>query len=248
MTSITPETMEQMLAKAMDPIHASISNLTCKVDDFQTSLLAVKATAETAQTAAANSLALAQNNEQRIIHLESTIIAQQGQYKTLHEYALKIETHSRKVNLKWEEIPEERGESCFDKITKIVTDIMELTTDNIIIVSAHRLGQFNNNKTRPIITKFAHVGQRDSVWAKRLKLKGTRIWLSEDYPPELERRRRMLWPFLRAARNMSTEDKPVTAFLRIDKLIINKQPSSLDQLQDIPAPIRLLTHCKKHQN
>ena len=74
-----------------------------------------------------------------------------------------------------------------------------MDTDGISIVVSHRVGPYSQTQSRPrqLIMKFATLADRNTVWAKRSSLKGTG---SEDFPPEIERRRKILWPYLQAAR------------------------------------------------
>ncbi|KAK2149790.1 hypothetical protein LSH36_436g01022 [Paralvinella palmiformis] len=62
----------------------------------------------------------------------------------------------------------------------------------------------------------------------------------EDYPYEIERRRKQLWPYLRAARagDPNHHENRVTAHLRVDKLIINCQAFSVDNVDKVPDFVR----------
>jgi len=74
-----------------------------------------------------------------------------------------------------------------------------------------------------IIVKFMDISDRDKVWTKRSALKRTGLWIKEDYPADIEARRKTLWPYVRAARlgDPKYPPKRVTAFLRVDKLVLD---------------------------
>ena len=100
---------------------------------------------------------------------------------------------------------------------------MNIDTDTLNISRAHRLGPFNAKQSSPraIIIKFNDFNDREKVWEKRSALKGSGLWIREDYPAAIEAKRQILWPYLRAARLGDPElpQKRITAFLRLDQLV-----------------------------
>ena len=118
---------------------------------------------------------------------------------------------------------------------------MELDRD-VDISRVHRLGPYQPGRStpRPIIVRFLSYPDRESVWSNRSTLKGTRIWLSEDFPNEIDKRRQKLMPYLRAAR-AGDSDNPqtrVTANLRQDKLFINNHAYTVNNLASLPMFIK----------
>ena len=65
---------------------------------------------------------------------------------------------------------------------------MGLDSDDVNIVKAHRVGQFRPKQSSPreIIVQFANYSEREKVWEKRSSLRGTNIWMKEDFPAEIE--------------------------------------------------------------
>ena len=155
--------------------------------------------------------------------------------KKLHDKTLQLELYSRRDNLRLEGIPEQRGEKCLDLICEILSD-MGLDPSNIQIARSHRLGPYQPKRKTPwpIIFKLVNPADREMIWSKRVSLKGSRVWLSEDYPSEIDRKRQLLWPYVRAARlgNPDNPDSHTTAYLREDKIVINKK--SYDQIESLP--------------
>jgi len=71
---------------------------------------------------------------------------------------------------------------------------------------------------RPIVAKFAYYPDKERVRRESKELKGTPFGISEQYPQEVMEARRRLVPIMKKARSEGKE-----AYLRIDKLYINKQ-------------------------
>ena len=116
---------------------------------------------------------------------------------------------------------------------------MDIDPDDIDIARVHRLGAYNPKpkESRPIIVNFASFMDRELVWGRRSTLKGSQTWLNEDFPAEIMRRRKKLYPYFRAARGAidpANPKKPVTSYLRVDKLIINSHTYTADRLDLIP--------------
>ncbi len=93
---------------------------------------------------------------------------------------------------------------------------------------------------RPIVVTFLQYSEGNLVWSKHISLKGTNIMIKEDYPQEIERRRKLLYPYLCAAYqgDPANPGRRVSAFLKLDKLVINNQTFYHDSLNLIPEYIR----------
>ena len=179
--------------------------------------------------------------DKRVSALEDALQSSRMEHLKLHERTLHMEAYSRRINLKLEGIAEARGENCMAIACETI-DKMGLDSDDVNIVKAHRVGQFRPKQSSPreIIVQFANYSEHEKIWEKRSSLRGTNIWMTEDFPAEIEARRKVLWPYLRAAR-MGDPDKPgnrISAFMRIDKLILNNQIYTTDSVQNIPASIK----------
>ena len=72
--------------------------------------------------------------------------------------------------------------------------------------------------------------------------------IREDWPREIEERRNTLWPYFKAAQNFKDADGgKVKARLAVDKLIINKESYSADNLEAIPKQFHP-TGCVESEN
>ena len=99
---------------------------------------------------------------------------------------------------------------------------------NIKIQKCHRLPGSNAR----IICKFAFDDDRELIWRKRFSLKGTAIYITEHFPPEIEGRRQKLYPIAKAARG-----KGVKAVMKYDKVIIGSKEFGANNLSELPKDL-----------
>ena len=102
-----------------------------------------------------------------------------GNYETRLDY---LDDQSRRNNLRFTGIPEVSGENweqCQMKVSKVITYHLNIPAVNFERV--HRVGKIMNQRPRDIVAKFARFTERESVFRARRKLKGTNIFIHEDY-------------------------------------------------------------------
>ena len=95
----------------------------------------------------------------------------------------------------------------------------------------HRIDHFNPNNTyiRPIIVQFAHFPDREYVWQNRKCMKGTRIFIDEDFSKEIQSIRRKLRPVM-----MEASRNGYNCELIKDRLIIDDKTLDINMLNDLP--------------
>ena len=102
----------------------------------------------------------------------------------VQQKATDLEDRSRRSNLVFFNISEEKRENCYEKITKLLQGqgIQDANTP-LLIDRAHRLGKFktDSRRPRPIIVKFTYFLDKEYVLKNGFKLAGSNINLSEDY-------------------------------------------------------------------
>lgn len=130
-----------------------------------------------------------------------------------------LENQSRRSNLLIDGIAEEKGETTGGleiKIQQMLSEKLGLDGSNIEIEKVHRLGKFQEGRRpRKIIVKLLRFKDRQRILSSTKKLKGTSIYVNEDFSDVVQQRRRELLPQLKAAR-----EKGERAELRYDKLVI----------------------------
>ena len=107
--------------------------------------------------------------------------------KSLNRSMDELEDRNRRNNLIFSGIEQGRAESweqTEEKVRQVIKDKMGIDTENIDIERAHRLhngpsSRVNNSK--PIIVMFSRYKDKDNVLSKSFKLKGSDMYVNEDY-------------------------------------------------------------------
>ena len=137
-----------------------------------------------------------------------------------------IQWRSMRDNLIFSGIPEERqfrekGENCEEVIQNLISTELQIP-DQISIDCAHRLGRFNPRHAypHPIVAKSTYFKDKERVRkAAPKKLRDTNIWVKEQYPQEIELKRKQLYEPAKRVR----QDPNNKVRLVRDKLFINNR-------------------------
>lgn len=79
-----------------------------------------------------------------------------------------------------------------------------------------RIGKYTPGRKRPIMVKLLRESTKSEIFRNAKQLKGTDIWIEEDFPKNIQEERRALIPKLKDARN-----RGYRAVLRYNKLIVD---------------------------
>lgn len=146
--------------------------------------------------------------------------------RILDEKADILDRQARRANIIIDGIPEAEKENNLateEKVLEIFKEKLNLDPKTITVEQAWRTGNVNissdgtQGRPRPVIVRFHRTKDRDMVIRNARKLKGTRIFINEDYPEAVRQRRKELLPKMKEAR-----ERGDIAFLRYDKLIIRQ--------------------------
>lgn len=119
---------------------------------------------------------------------------------TLLEYkSVDLEARSRRNNLIFGGIAEDRNENCIRTIQTFVKDHLNIEYSPTIS-RAHRLGRYDRNSTRPIIVCFVDSCDTEYIISVANRLKGTDYHINRDFPQEITNARRTLWPIYKDLR------------------------------------------------
>lgn len=209
------------------------------LDTIQSQLVDIQKGISYAQNIGEQALKLAQKNKAEIDTLKQECLDLRQQVSAEHEARLKLETHSRRSNLKFYGINErekETDEQCEWALRDMVNT--HLGIDDFSIERCHRLGprqkqSSSGNKGRPIIVKFSFFKERENVWEKKTSLQGKRFMIREDFPPEIEQRVNQMMPIFLAAKKMP-EYKQRKPKLVIDKLYLHGQMYTVETIHRLP--------------
>lgn len=155
--------------------------------------------------------------------------------KELKDSLVRNEAQNRRNNLIFKGIPETDSEVPLQIVYKVLEEKMgfDKPEDKFKISRCHRLGPKRRNQSRPIIFKLHYYPDREVIWKEKRKLKNTRIFLSEDFPQEIMKKRSLLEGIAKEARSIGME-----AFLSVDRLILNDKPFTVDTLKNLPPQLQ----------
>ena len=80
------------------------------------------------------------------------------------ENNITLENYTRRENLKFMTLPEDRGEDCKGMIINLIQNDLKIDVTNIRFHAVHRVGKPAVGKTRPIIARFVCREDRDLIW------------------------------------------------------------------------------------
>ena len=120
----------------------------------------------------------------------------------LKEEVLDLKSRSMRDNLVFTNIPETTNENTEAVLADFLREKMNIR--NISFERVHRIRLKNpmklkGKKVRPIVAKFTFFKERERVRTSGRRLAGTDFGMHEQYPEEIEERRRPLYPLLRMA-------------------------------------------------
>ena len=174
-----------------------------------------KETRQLAENAAKNR----KDEESKITTCEKKVKEVNDKMKDLEEKIDDLENRSRRNNLCFDGIKEEANESWSTtekKIREIISTKLNIKTDEYTIEKAHRVGKRDTTgKPRPIVTKFNNYKLKESIMKNKKGLKGTNIYVREDFSQKVMAKRKELLPQMYEERR-----KGNIAFLRFDKLVV----------------------------
>ena len=161
--------------------------------------------------------------------------------RLMKEKILANESQARRVNLVFLGVRESKAEICEETILNLLT-YAGFEFDIRSLERAHRLGPYHKQRVRPIVVRFHHFLDRQSVWMARRYIKETcEVTVVEDYPEEIRDRRKQLYPILNTAISYRDEEFPdfrFKAHLNVDKLIINGSSYTVDRLDKLPKQLK----------
>lgn len=226
---ISIEMMNQMLKQQREDFSAMVTGLMSsfneRYDKLKDAVTEIRVSLEYSQEdiAAIRDTIKLQNVAEKTINKELSSV--QERLQEIEGTIDYLENQSRRNNLIFDGIPEgerETWQDSEDKVLEVLEDSMDL--NNITVERAHRVGRSNTHRGRSIVVKFLKFKDRETVLRNGKKLKGTSIYVREDFSEKILAKRRALMPQLREAR-----DNGKIAYFSYDRLIIKDRQIQLDQ-------------------
>ena len=223
-------------------IRAEIEKIRLEINDVSCTASEALKSADEAKTIANSTKE--EVGELRLDHNELKTIV-----NDLQEKVIDLECRERRNNLIFVGINEDVNESLKDTETKILTLLEDGGISNVVIEKIFRVGfktiekpnqgsQVQQQKTRPrnVIVQFATNKDRNRVWTAKTKLsKDLGIWIMEDFPEIIRKRRRILQFTLKAARQSGMYRN---VSLKLDKLVLDNRQYSVNTLKFLPKDLQ----------
>lgn len=229
------------LCGQISTMNSNLNNLCAKMTSIEDSIIKIDKECAKASEAAHSALQIAKEGRDHADELDNKIVALQQEQAALDSKLVTLENYSRRENLILDGLPESSNEldGQLHAAVQSVFKKMDIN-DPIRLDQLHRLGKANGSKNpRPIIMKFNWYQDRNRVWQHKRRLKGTALFIREDFCKETIKARKQLLPYARAARIANAKHR-----LQGDRLVINGHAYTCDTIQDIPPeydPAKLAT-------
>ena len=155
----------------------------------------------------------------------------QKEKDTMHSDLLYLQSQSMRNNLIFSRLPEVENENTEQSETIIrgfLVEKLKMPEDvvrEIKFERVHRIGtkQRGSTEARNIVAKFSSFKDRETVKRQRANLKGTNFSVFEQYPREINEKRKKLLPKLREAKNNHQR-----AWISYDTLYIDGRPFNVN--------------------
>lgn len=191
-----------------------------EMKEVRTDIASIKQSTDSINDSFTNALLRMDKLETRVIDTESELQDLRNKYAAIQEQVINLETYNRRDNLLIDGLTEPQNETNSDCLKTVVDFFVNKLglkdAATIRVIRCHRLGPRTGTRPRSIIVRFHWFGDRTMVWESRQKLKGTNLFLNEDFPKEINERRKTLLPLMKAARQNGHR-----ANLNVDKMHIN---------------------------
>ena len=156
-------------------------------------------------------------------------LLQQAQKKLMmqNEKIIDLQTRSMRENLVIQGIDEDDEETWSKTQEKVVSfmknDLKINNANKSMVDRAHRVGQKNARKPRNVVVKLASSSSKDLVLKNVGHLAGkTHFSVQEQFPPEINERRRRLWPIFKEAKEKKKQDRTYKVNWSLDRLYVNR--------------------------
>ena len=131
----------------------------------------------------------------KLSKMSSVLISYEDRMRLLEYKSIELEARSRRNNVLFYGLKEVRRlQDCKAIICHFLSNAMGITVSESDMSRAHRLGRFSPTKSRPIIAAFQDFNIAEKIVKQGHILRETEFSVSRDYPIEITRARKTLWP------------------------------------------------------
>ena len=132
---------------------------------------------------------------------------------------LDLKSRSMRDNLLFFNIQESQDEDCAAIVKNFCKEKLHIeNAETIRLDRAHRIGKKQPNKTRPIVVKFNFHQDKENVRKQAKQLKGTNFGISEQFPREINEKRKILF---QKKREILSRNPAARINIVVDKMYVN---------------------------
>ena len=157
----------------------------------------------------------------KLVQKKNVFLKQQiSEIEKAKEKIIDLENRSRRNNIRIDSIRESEGETWNDseeKVKKLLKTVLKIDR-NIDIERAHRTGSKRNDRPRIIVLKLLNFKEKEDILSKARLLKGTGVFVNEDFAKETREKRKLLWEEVKKHR---IEGK--YAVIKYDRVFVREQ-------------------------
>lgn len=148
----------------------------------------------------------------------------ESENSNLHNYVIKLDNYSRRENLLFSGIQEERNEDCAMKINHILSTV---GGQNIAFQRCHRVGPYVHGRNRDIIARFVRYEDLEATLQRKFGLPQG-IYINNDYSPDTKKKIDIMRPIQKEAKKKDNYAKLVQ-----DTLIYKNKRYDLSNLHTL---------------
>ena len=226
--------LDEKVNKLINNLELSIKDTAVKADEAKDLAESNKSEIDTLVTKCECLSTSLKNNfdsvTSKIKHLSEAVEFLMDDTKRQDENILNNESYSRRDNILFRgfTVNPEDQETCETKVRNILKS-MDIH-DDIPFVRCHYM-----NGQKQIIVRLQWHSDRVRIWRNRYKLKGTNIFIAEDFPSAIDRQRKQMFPVMKAAQQLPQFARK--ASMRGNQLILNGKHYTCDNLHEVPDAV-----------
>lgn len=227
------------LDRKLNPVIDSLSKLQAQITETKDQANAASILAQKTNAAYEE-----QNKELLKLRSENEVLRQA--VKSQEGKITALDNYSRRSNLIFDGISEQSDETqviLLGKIQQVLNNMKIQNCKAIKFERFHRLGHYTGKSSRPVIVRFSFYQDRELVWSHKKNLKGTQIYVREDFCRDTLEYRQSVIPILKAARANGKK-----CVLVGDALIIDGQRYQRGNLDSLPQELKPRNLASKRDN
>ena len=224
------------IGSKLEKIDGLLNNLGSKSSILNTLVAQLKASLEFPQQEIDTLKEENKDLRQKVQDLETEDKRNIHQMNRMEEKLDRVDTYSKKKNLIFEGVPELDGGR--EDVGKTIWGLFDqLNIDKGMDLDAcYRQGNFNKNRTRPIVISFQKQTDRDLVYAKRTNLRKTQdyrqVWVNEDLGQASKKTRNLIRMIEKQAHAEGIDCKTGKYMV-----LINREKFTGNNLNELPSPL-----------